>query len=487
MGKRLAIIVAVEHYSDTRIKSVKWAENDANGFATALEQGGSLDKHFLLSGKATKTTITSQVRQQVKALMADDELYVFYAGHGFSKNGRNFITCHDTDLDDLEETSIDLKQLLDMCGQSACKRIAVFLDSCESGITDLPDIRGIYTTLSEKELSSFFETAKYMTCFASCKTSESSYSSDTLKHGVWTFLVIQALEGADRRALESGRYVTAISLQNYLTKEIPRTLRKIFTKPVSQTPWLYGSQSGDFMISDLDKVLKQKTKAKTGYDQVKNVFLRLEEAVKVASLSGFIKGSHRAPSNNSTSTERFVKMISKKEVEEEVGDIFERIRLNMNYKRRDLVTDDGHISTPDFEFWVECTQDPDEPAMANIEKRLTNISPGIVDDDGFNAVFDNSFDNLTYEFMARIDVEDLIDQFEELEMDTIEIEYPSDFSHCEITIDESDVGIRITAHELTVHSPDPTSPKLLVQSFFEVQKKLAGSPVLRYIEKSSTK
>ncbi len=62
---------------------------------------------------------------------------MFYAGHGFSKNGHNFITCYDTDPDDLEETSIKLKDLLDICGKSACKRIVFFLDSCESGITDL--------------------------------------------------------------------------------------------------------------------------------------------------------------------------------------------------------------------------------------------------------------------------------------------------------------------------------------------------------------
>jgi hypothetical protein len=216
MGKRLAISIAVENYADARIKPVKYAESDANGFAAALELGGALDKVFLLSSRATKTTINSQVRQHLKALTATDELYLFYAGHGFSKNGHNFITCHDTDIDDLEDTSINLKELLDTCGKSACKRIAVFLDSCESGITDLPEVRGIYATMSATELEEFFQAAEYRTCFASCKTSESSYSSDKLKHGVWTHHVIEALEGNARPALEGHRYVTAGSLQNYL-------------------------------------------------------------------------------------------------------------------------------------------------------------------------------------------------------------------------------------------------------------------------------
>jgi hypothetical protein len=56
----------------------------------------------------------------------------------FAMNGHNFLACHDTNRDDLEDTSIRLKELLDVCGKSACKRIALFPDSCESGITDLP-------------------------------------------------------------------------------------------------------------------------------------------------------------------------------------------------------------------------------------------------------------------------------------------------------------------------------------------------------------
>ncbi len=53
----------------------------------------------------------------------------------------SYITCHDTDLDDLADTSISLQSILKLCGKSACKRIALFLDSCESGIADLPEVR----------------------------------------------------------------------------------------------------------------------------------------------------------------------------------------------------------------------------------------------------------------------------------------------------------------------------------------------------------
>ena len=477
-GKRLAVVVAVEQYADTRIHPVTYAENDANGFTNALELGGALDRVFLLSGKATKTTINSQVRQRVKNLTADDSLYIFYAGHGFAIDGSNFITCHDTDLDDLEETSVNLNKLLEVCGKSACRRMALFLDSRNSDITDLP---GACANMSEKALDQFFTATEHRTCFASCKTTEISHSTGVLTHGVWTYQVIQALKGDDRPALDAGRYVTSVSLQNYLAAEIPRTLRKVFTMPVTQTPRFYGRQTANLVISDLDSFLNRRTAVNPGYDQVKKVFLRIEEPVKISSLSGFKKGTHRIPDGVTSASGKFVHSISRKEVTGEIEGAFERIRGHMKYKRKDLTADDCHIMTPDFEFWVECGQDPEDPAMAIISRELINISPKIVDDDAFNKVFDDCFNDLTIELTGGVDVKDLIDQLEDLDTGKIELDYPSDCSQCEITIEGSPLKVKVTPGSLTVHTPKPVAPKLLVASFFEVQIQLAGSPILKAV------
>jgi hypothetical protein len=482
MGKRLAILVAVERYLASDISSVRYAEADAVGFADALELGGAVERVTLLSPAATRTSIKSKIRQHVGSLTSDDEMFLFYAGHGFSKNGHNFITCYDTDRNDLENTSIRLKDLLETCGKSGCKRIVFFLDSCESGITDLPEIRGIYATMSDSELQQFFEDAEYRACFASCKTSESSYSAPALKHGVWTHNVIRALEGSDRLALEKGRYVTAMSLQNYLKKQIPRTLRDVFSAPKVQTPWFYGSQTGDFVISDLGVVLAERNAVKPGYEQVKQLFLQVDDSVAISSLSGFSKrGGHRVPDGVNSATRRFVENISEKEINDDIEEVFERIRDSMKYKRRDMVAEVGRIVTPDFEYVVSVSQDRDDPSMAVISRQLLNISPKVVDDDAFNAVFDDTFDELTFGFTAEINVRDLIDQIEDLDLDKISLEYPSDCSNCKITIKGSPLTIQVTPHGCTVHNPEPVSPRMLVESFFTVQKQLTGSPVLRAI------
>jgi Caspase domain len=482
MGKRVAIVIAVENYSDPRISKVSYAEADAKGFAEALEVAGPVDKVLLLSAKATKTSIKSKISQHVKSLTDEDELFLFYAGHGFSKNSHNYISCHDTDPDDLDGTCISLQSILSLCAKSKCKRIALFLDSCESGIAELPKVRGIYTEMSAGELKEFFEAAEYRVCFASCKTSESSYPSDALKHGVWTHLVIEALQGNDPLALEKGRYVTANSLQNYVAKELPRTMRKLFTKPIVQTPWFHGSNTGDFLIADLGDVLKKRNAVKPGFEQVTQVLLQVQESIDIDDLSGFSKNKrHFVPDGVSSGSQSFVEDISQKEVDDEFKAVHDRIKNAMNYKRRDLVAEHGRIITPDFEFSVTCEQDRDNPGSALMTRQLINISPAIVGNDAFNEAFEDYFDELTFGFSKPVNVKDIIDRIQDLESDTIDIDYPPDCSHCDIEIDGSAFKIRVTRRSLTMQTPRPASPKLLVETFFEAQKQLAGTPLIKAI------
>lgn len=96
---------------------------------------------------------------------------------------------------------------------------------------------------------------------------------------------------------------------------------------------------------------------------------------------------------------------------------------------------------------------------------------------GFNKVFADYFEDLTFEVTKGIDIEDLIDQLEERDSDAIKIDYPSDCSYCDLTVKGSDLRIQITSGSLTIHVRKATSPRQLLLAFFDVQQKLAGSPV----------
>jgi hypothetical protein len=65
--------------------------------------------------------------------------------------------------------------------------------------------------------------------------------------------------------------------------------------------------------------------------------------------------------------------------------------------------------------------------------------------------------------------------------DKIELDYQADCSYCDITIDGSSHSVRLTPGSIVVSADNSKSPKQLLESFFEVQKQLGGSPVLNAI------
>lgn len=94
MSEKHAIIIAVEDYQDPSIEKVKYAENDARAFATALDQHGfkKINRTCLVSYEATKARLESLLRTRIASLMEDDQLILFYAGHGFADTAKNYIT-----------------------------------------------------------------------------------------------------------------------------------------------------------------------------------------------------------------------------------------------------------------------------------------------------------------------------------------------------------------------------------------------------------
>ena len=93
--KQFAILIAIEHYLDSKIDDVQFAKNDAEAMSDALEIHGfdKANQLLLVDAQATKAAIKAKVSQQIGRLNDDDILYFFYAGRGFSLAGQNFISC----------------------------------------------------------------------------------------------------------------------------------------------------------------------------------------------------------------------------------------------------------------------------------------------------------------------------------------------------------------------------------------------------------
>ena len=460
MQEIYALIVAIENYIDPSINSVVYAENDAKEFSEALYLH-DLEPHntfLLLSNEATKTRIESNLRSVLNSATKEDQIIIYYAGHGFAENDHNYLTCADTVRGDLVRTSIPMHSIFTKIRKSGCNKVTVFLDSCHSGFEIDESMRGILSDMTDEELKSFFQDSEYHVAFASCQIDQYSYSSNALKHGIWTYHIIKALKGKASNALERKRFITADSLQTYLSREVPRTIRKTFTGTHSQTPRIFGNASKGFIIADLKEYLdKKRKKLQPKLAQLKKVYFSGEELGNIKSLSGF-KKYHRLPDSINNATDSFVKKIGHEEITEYSDNLFKSLKKAFGYKRRDIEMNDDYesisIITKDFSVNIGIEINPDDYTEYIINTEVEEIqNPISIKSKEFNDVFADTFNSLTFQFDKSFDIEKLIDAIEDInDEDVISVDYPGDISSCTIAISGVDHDIYITSHHFTIKS-----------------------------------
>lgn len=458
MSKRYALIIAVEAYQDSGITGVKYAENDANELASVIKQHGFLDANtkMMLSSSATKTRIESAIRTFFRPLEAEDHLLVFYAGHGFSESGQNFITCYDTILTDLTATSVHLQALIKELRRAKCQRILLLLDCCHSGLQIDDSMRGLLSEMTDNEFEDFCEESKYHIAFASCNTDEYSFSSDKLKHGIWTHHVIEAFDGLNKVALDRDRYLTTSSLQNYLSREVPRTLRRTFTGAQTQTPRFWGNLSREVILADFAEIFaKREAECETSLAGFKKAsFLGLTWG-SVRSLSGFRK-FHRVPDQINDTTRSFVQSVGTDDLSKKTTDLYEKLKDDFHYRRReiDMNEDDGRISilTPDFTVNIDLDIDEEDPTQYVISMEVAEIrNVSAIETDSFASVFDDCFDRIVIAFTPSVPVKDIIDSIEQLDdPDSISVQYPVDAMKCTVQIEGFPAKLYFDFRSLTV-------------------------------------
>jgi hypothetical protein len=252
MSQIRAFVVAVETYQGGNISPVEFAEADAVAVSESLKYSGVKEDDIvvLLSATATKTTVESKLKTFMRGVNENDQLFFFYAGHGFSENGSNYITCHDTQPEDASNSSISLQNLFQQLRVSPCRRIILFLDSCHSGAPIFDGMRHLFARRSDSELQELVANDQYCIAFASCKSDESSYSKPDLSHGVWTYHLVRALRGEDSSALKDNRFLTGLTLQEFLFRSVQATIKSMFSGQRVQTPCMFGNLTQDFLIAD---------------------------------------------------------------------------------------------------------------------------------------------------------------------------------------------------------------------------------------------
>jgi hypothetical protein len=299
----IAVIIAIEDYrfsgKDGGISSVKYAKNDATEFKKLLiECFGAIEDNITLwiNEKATKSAMEEELPYIIRQLSASDKFIFYYAGHGFYNNNSNRLTVWDSHTSNLYGTSVSIDDvLLTPLSKTNCDNKLVFLDSCSTYISDSLSSRDLISSMNTTEFEKFGNASNYDAIFCSCSPGEKSFPNDVLRHGIWTWHLLEALRGNEPLAIFKDEFITDTSLQDYLRKVVPDFITNETTIKSTQTPYSKVSSSNTFIIRQLppktEDVNKEFPKLKLRFEDLE---MRKIDVENVKRLSGF-KSGHFPP------------------------------------------------------------------------------------------------------------------------------------------------------------------------------------------------
>lgn len=488
-GQTFIVAIGVENYaSKKQFSKVRYATNDANGFVKAISLSEpNLNTKLLTNDLATRTIILKEIDSVSKRAIEQDRILIFFAGHGRYSNEQNYIVPYDGYKTEASKTCISIINLLTVLKSSRCKRVILFLDCCHSRFVPGELERETNTGFEIGDLAYLFKDEEYICGFAACKEDEISNSDDKLKNGIWTSFLIKALLGqAPPKTYEDG-YLFTDKLQSYLNKEVKEYVQMNTADRRIQTPSLFGSFTDRFPIANLSIVFDQQEISKDLDSlSLKSVSMHSTYTGKIVKLSGFIRGRHTVPKENSHYAESFITKVAKSEIKEEIESISNQLKkLNYKRKQKEVFVNEGagSISTPDFLYSViiqQSTEDPSDYVMIRQMEGLKNSK--IIDNSEFNEIFSNHFDELRFQIGNKIDIEALIDRVEDLDNENIDVVYDdADLSYCVLKISGIAEEILVRSDSISITYYIKTSPRNLALAFKESYKAISNTKELQLL------
>jgi WD40 repeat protein len=267
------VFIGVDEYGnpnkisgDGRYRNLDFAAKDANDLANAIEAttGKLFDERniFRLTGKEyqppTKEEIHATLDSIGKNALANDVLFIFFAGHGDikkSEQGKNemiFITERSTIGDTTSCFSIaDLMEWCNPQNIKAQKRVFVF-DACHSGQA-VDDFRNSsFVGRGEDQDTRILQLTKLndkngMMILAASAANESAYEDPTLKQGVLTYHLLDAMKN-DINKLSSNQD-SLLVIRNWFDLVIDQVTQYGQQNAKPQTPTSFGD--GRFYIGKI--------------------------------------------------------------------------------------------------------------------------------------------------------------------------------------------------------------------------------------------
>ena len=225
--EKWALIVGIADFQDKAVPKLTYTKQDADLFHDVLvdsKHGAGFKEEnvrVLTNDKATLKSVKEGLNWLARKAGANDLVVVYFASHGTAhdqdtEGGASYIAMHDTVLtldpaanakrpddltvsDEYYATALPMVEMAnDVATRFKARRTAIFIDTCHSGSAATAG-GGKLIAADLKNASVSKETLQRITqgegriIFAASEPEQSSYESKELKHGYFTYSLVQVL------------------------------------------------------------------------------------------------------------------------------------------------------------------------------------------------------------------------------------------------------------------------------------------------------
>ena len=240
--------VGINQYKNPKM-TLNYAKPDAESFGKVLNEKGSLFKnielHSLYDGEASRSNILKKLEELSAKIHQEDVFIFYYAGHGSMVDNQFFFIPSESsrlyDISALQREAIEASVLQEKLKKIKALKQLIVMDACQSGASvELLATRG---AAEEKAIAQLSRSAG-IHVMASAGSEQFATEFSELGHGLFTYLLIKALQGDADGAPKDGK-VTIYELKSYLDDQVPEMTQKMKGKP--QYPYTF-SRGQDFPI-----------------------------------------------------------------------------------------------------------------------------------------------------------------------------------------------------------------------------------------------
>ena len=228
------VVIGINKYKDKNIPELKYAERDGEAVVAYFKErlGVKKENIYTLLGKdATTENIKRVIGVDIKKkAQKNDQIVIFFAGHGapepeaksLNADGiEKYLLSYNSELDALYATAIPMREIEYLFERYASERVVFILDTCFSGQIGRSVKTAGLGMRSGILMSDFYNrmaAGKGKVIMAASGANESSQELDKLKHGVYTYYLLEALSGnAD---YDKDGIVTVMEAHQYVEKMV---------------------------------------------------------------------------------------------------------------------------------------------------------------------------------------------------------------------------------------------------------------------------